>query len=538
MRASLGILLLAIGLTGCSTFRDATHANNTASKEITNAEAQYPKVINSTEAPYLMGAEVEAAPPPNPLLSETVTLVSAAPMSMAQIASRISSLTGVPVDVTGVVGSAANGGGLSSSQAARGGLPPPPAAMFAESAASASSSMPSIDLHYHGSLEGLIDIITSQTGLSARFEGGRLIFFRTETRTFIIPALAGNIATSSQIAANSGASTSSSGGSGGSSGSGGSGGSGGSNSSTGQTTITSTSTTDIWSGIEKTAKAVGSGADVIADPSTGTITVTGTPAQLDQVAAWVQSLSDTLSRQVAITIHIYSVKLNREQNYGYSPTLAFQNKANDLGLTATGAPVPTISSSMTPFSFGAQIIGGRFKGTDLVVQALATLGKVSQVFSQSRVTLNGQPASIQVATQTGYLASVQNTSTAQVGSTTSLTPGSVTTGFTGTVTPRVVGNKIYLGMNMVISSLQEIKTVSSGGEDAASIQVPTTNDTVVSQSAVLQSGSILMITGYNEADGNNTHNGVGSPYFPLLGGGADASVGRNMIAIVVTARTL
>lgn len=534
MRVSWGVLLLAIGLSGCATFRDAMHMNNSTSDDITNARAQYPKVIDTTQAPYLLGAEVQSVAPPNPVLSETVTLVSAEPMTMAQVAGRISSLTGIPVDVTGVLASTANGAPFSNNQNARGGLPPPPAAMFADSSASGGgASVPTINLHYHGSLGGLIDIITAQTGLSSRFDAGRLVFFKTETRTFLIPALAGNVATSSQITANSGASASNS--SSGSSSSSGSGSSNSDNNANGQTTITSTSTTDIWSGIAKTAKTVGNGAEVVVDPSTGTITVTGTPAQLDQVAAWVRSLSDALSRQVAITIHIYSVKLNKEQNYGYSPTLAFHNKANELGLKATGAPVPMIASGTAPFSFGAQIIGGRFKGTDLVVQALATLGKVSQVFSQSRVTLNGQPASIQVAEQTGYLASVQMTSTAQVGSTTSLIPGSVTTGFTGTVTPRVVGDKIYLGMNMVISSLKALSTVESGGE---SIQVPVTDDTVVSQSAVLQSGSMLMITGYNEADGSNTHNGVGSPYFPLLGGGADASVGRDMIAIVVTARTL
>ncbi|MEB8513401.1 PilN family type IVB pilus formation outer membrane protein, partial [Acidithiobacillus ferriphilus] len=166
---------------------------------------------------------------------------------------------------------------------------------------------------------------------------------------------------------------------------------------------------------------------------------------------------------------------------------------------------------------------------------LATLGHVSQVFSQSRVTLNGEPAAIQVAQQTGYLAESQINQAANVGSTTGLIPGTVTTGFTGTVTPRVVGSRILLGMNMTISSLVNLKTVSSGG---ASIQVPTTTDTVVNQSASLRSGSTLMITGYKEADGNTTNNGVGSPFFAFLGGGGDAQVKKTLIAIVVSARSL
>lgn len=521
MRRSWSALLLVAGLSGCSTFHTATNMRDKASSDIANAQMQYPQVVDVTQAPYLMGAEVQAVAPPNPIFSESVTLVSAQPMTINQVAEQITSITGLPVYVTGL-----DSGGAQTTQDMRGGLPPPPSAMLADS--STDSSPTTLSLHYHGTLRGLINIITAQTGLSSRMENGELIFFRTETRTFLIPALAENVTTSSQIAASSGAAASSGSSDSSSSGS-------NKDNSNGTTTITSTSTTDMWSGIEKTAKAVADGADIIADPSTGTITVTGTPAQIDQVAAWVQSLSNTLSKQVAITVHIYSVSLSDEQNYGFSPTLAFHNKANELGLTATGAPVPSISSNTSPFTFGADIIGGKFEGTKLVVQALASLGKVSQVFSQSRVTLNGQPASIQVAQQTGYLASVETTSTASVGSSTSLTPGSVTAGFTGTITPRIVGNKIYLGMNMVISSLLNLQNVSSGD---STIQVPTMDDTVVSQSAMLQSGSMLMITGYNSANSGNTHNGVGSPYFPLLGGGADASVGRDLIAIVITARIL
>lgn len=535
MRVLWGVLLLATSLSGCATFKQATHLNNTASSDIKQAQEQYPKVVNMTQAPYLMGEEVTAQPAPDPILSETVTLVSAEPLTIRDVAGRITDMTGMPVEITGLLpaGGEMAAASMSSAQSMRGGLPPPPSAMLAGESNSAAgggeSSLPTVTLHYHGTLGGLINSVTAQTGLSSKIQDGRLVFFQVETKTFLIPALEGSVSASNQITASSGAGNS--GGSGGSSGSSGS----SSSNSNGQTSITSTSNTDVWSGIAKTASTVGDGAKIVADPSTGTITVTGTPAQLEQVGAWVQSLSNTLSKQVAVTIHIYSIKLNSEQNYGFSPQVDFKNAAGKVGLSVAGAPAPVVSSSLSPFSFGAQILKGKFAGTDLAVQALATLGQVSQVFSQSRVTLNGQPAAIQVAEQTGYLASSEVTTTANVGSSASLTPGSVTTGFTGTVTPRVVGDQIYLGMNMVISSLEGLKTVSSGD---SSIQVPTTEDTVVSQSAVLKSGSVLMITGYNEADGNNTHNGVGSPYFPLFGGGADASTSHDLIAIVVTARTL
>ncbi|MDX5929471.1 secretin N-terminal domain-containing protein [Acidiphilium acidophilum] len=534
------ILLAATALSGCATFHQAADMNAKAKAEAEGASAYYPKVVKTTPAPFLMGPPVHIAPPPNPLLLENVTLVTAQPLSIRELAGRITDITGVPVRVTGL---SIPSSGLDAipalpAAASAGALPPPPAALF--SAASSDGEtvhVPSLALRYHGTLRGLLDTITARAGLSWRLKHGVITLFKIESRTFLIPALPTTTTTESKIVASAGA-TSSSGALGLSSGGGG--GSGG-NSSNGNTSITNKSTTDIWKGMEKTAEAVSGGAKVTADASSGTITVTGTPDQVSQVASWVSTLQQTLSKQVAITIHIYNVQLTNEQNYGFNPTLAFQNAAKSFGLSLAGAPAPAVASGTSTFSFGASILNtaqgsaGEFAGTQAAVQALATLGHVSQVFSQSRVTLNGEPAAIQVAQQTGYLAESQINQAANVGSTTGLIPGTVTTGFTGTVTPRVVGNRILLGMNMTISSLVNLKTVSSGG---ASIQVPTTTDTVVNQSASLRSGSTLMITGYKEADGNTTNNGVGTPFFTFLGGGGDAQVKKTLIAIVVSARSL
>lgn len=532
-------VLLASLLSGCSTFHQAAKINVNASAGLVSARKKYPSIVETSPASYLIGDAVRVAKKPNPVLYEIVTLVSTQPISIHEIAGRISDITDLPVQVTGLSLPSSNGG-LSSipTLPEKGGLPPPPAALL--SAASAQGSMvhvPLVSLRYHGTLRGLLDAVAARTGLSWRLENGRLTFFKIESRTFMIPALAGSTKTLNKIVASTGASSSSgalgmtSGGSGGST----------ANSSTGSTTITNASTIDVWKSLQKTAKAVSGGATVTADASSGTITVTGTPDQISQVADWIETLRATLSKQVAVTIHIYNVELNHEQNYGFNPTLAFKNAAKSFGLSLAGAPAPLIASGTSPFTFGASILNtatgaaGEFAGTQAAVQALATLGHVSQVFSQSRVTLNGQPAAIQVAQQTGYLAESEVSATANVGSTTGLIPGTVTTGFTGTITPRVVGNRILLGMNMEISSLVNLKTESSGG---ASIQVPTTTDTVVNQSAALRSGSTLMITGYKEADGSTTRNGVGSPYFSFLGGGGDATVKRTLIAIVISARTL
>jgi type IVB pilus formation R64 PilN family outer membrane protein len=413
-------------------------------------------------------------------------------------------------------------------------LPPPPAALLASLGGGTSGSYapPQIALRYSGPLSGLLDTVTSKAGLSWRFSDGAITLYRFETKTFDIPALAWKTDGENQIAANVGAASSQSA-SGGSA--------GGGTTSVGATTITTSSTADVWSDLIDTAKAIASGAQVTASRSTGTITVTGTPDQVKQVSDWVQSIVPVLSRQVALTIQVYAVHIDKEQNYGFTPTIQFENEAKTLGATLTGAPAPTVTGATQPMSFGASILStatgalGQWSGSQVAVQALATIGNVDQIFSRDLVTLNGQEAPIQVAQQIGYLQSSSTTATTNAGTTSTLTPGTITAGFTGSITPRVVGGKIFLGMNITISSLDSLQTITSGG---SSIQLPTTDDSVIQQSAELQSGSTLMITGFQQDQGKVTHNGVGSPYLPIFGGGADATINKVLIAIVVTARTL
>ncbi len=533
-------------MSGCATFHQAHEMRTRAEQQITQAQLPAsPPVVQTVDTPYLLGSMVKVTAPVPAILRQPVTLVTASPMTLGQIAAKISSMTGIPVDAEESERGGAGGAAVSSASSFSGGaLPPPPPALLGQLAQTASAPL---SLHYTGPLSGLLDAVAAKEGVWWHFRDGRIVFFRTETKTFSVPALAWNTQAMGSIIASAGANAN-----GGSSGSGAmpamstaaTGGSAGANSntSTGSTSIVNSSSVNVWSGLQKIAQTVaGPGAQVIADAATGSITVTGTPPQVRHMQEWVQGLARQLSRQVAITVHVYDVQVTNEQNYGFNPSVAFNSLGKKYGFTVQGAPMPTPVSGQTPFSLGASILSsatgalGQWSGTQAAVQALATLGNVSQVFEQSAVTLNGQPAPIQVAQQVGYLASSSSTQTANVGTTNGLTPGTVTTGFTAMFLPRVVDGKILLGMNMTISSLLSIQTVSSGG---ASIQVPSVSSSTFQQSVSLKPGQTLLLTGFKQNNGQTTHNGVGSPYMPMLGGGADANTKNQMIAIVITARIL
>jgi type IVB pilus formation R64 PilN family outer membrane protein len=393
-----------------------------------------------------------------------------------------------------------------------------------------------------------LNMVTAKNGVWWKYEDGVVRIFRTA-----VPALAWSTKSSGSIVASAGADANGSSGGGGLGGGIGGGIGGGAssgsstggqngNTSTGTTSITNTSDVNVWKGLQKIAQTVaGSGAQVEADAAAGTITVTGTPPQVRHVREWIHGLSRQLERQVAITVHVYNVTVNNEQNYGLNLTEAFQSLGKQYGVSLQGVAPPTPTGGTQPLSFGANILSsatgalGQWRGSSVAVQALATLGRVSQVFSRSAITLNGQPAPIQVAQQTGYLAESSTTQTANVGSTNGLIPGTVTTGFTAMFLPRVIDGHILLGMNMTISNLVGIQTISSGD---SSIQVPTVDSSTFQQSVKLKPGQTLLLTGYSQKGGSTTRDGTGSPYFPLLGGGGDATTSNQIIAIVITARIL
>lgn len=547
VRTAAGAPLVVGLLSGCATF----HQAHLRQEQAERAMARYqppkpPPVVQTVNTPYLMGTAVDVRHAVPAILKRSITLVSANPLTIREIGARIGQITGIPVRID-VPEGAANRGAV---------LPPLPSMSGGVSLSSRSSyATRGIPLDWHGDVAGLLNYATAKDGLWWKYQDGSVRIFRTETKTFSIPALAWATQSSGSIVASAGANTNGSSGSsgiggagvmptGGSMGTSGTSGSGNNgNTSTGTTSIVNTSKIDVWSGLQKIAQTVaGAGAQVEADGATGTVTVTGTPPQIRHVREWVHGLSRQLERQVAITVHVYNVTVNNEQNYGLNLTGAFQSLGKQYGVTLNGVAPPAVSSgSPQPMSLGADILSsatgalGQWQGSSVAVQALATLGNVTQVFSRSAISLNGQPAPIQVAQQTGYLMESSSTQTVNVGATSGLVPGTVTTGFTAIFLPRIIAGKILLGMNMTISNLVGIQTISSGG---SSIQVPTVDSSTFQQSVKLAPGQTLLLTGFSQKGGSTTHNGVGSPYLPLLGGGANASTSKQMIAIVITARIL
>jgi type IVB pilus formation R64 PilN family outer membrane protein len=388
-----------------------------------------------------------------------------------------------------------------------------------------------MSLNYEGTLNGLLDQLAQKTGVWWKFADGKAVFFRSESKTFYLPTIARSFKGSSTITTTS-ASVS------GSSGSGGANVSGGANSSSGAES-TSRYDVDLWKDIETTAKVVGKGAEVAINAAAGSITVTGSPAEVRHMETWVKTLSDQLSQQVQIDVNIYTVEVNSEENYSWNPSVIFKSAGN-LGFNVTGIQTPAVIGGATPFNIGASVINSsNYAGSTAAMNALSSIGKVTEKLHQQAIAMNGQPTPVQLARQQSYLASSNSTTSANVGTTTSLTPGTFTVGFTAMFVPRIINGKIVLAMTMTNSTLVALKTVTSGsGASQASIQTPDIDTSTFQNTVTLTPGDALLLTSLTKENGSNQNTGIFSPFFYLLGGGFDSTAGKQIMAIVVTAKVL
>ncbi|MFC4519590.1 MULTISPECIES: type II secretion system protein GspD [Cupriavidus] len=535
-------------LSGCGVM-ETRNLQNAIGSEAHAAYADAPRsrpVFRVHEGAWLMGEKIRASKPQPDIYNKHVVFRGTLG-SLTEAASWIAQSVGVraTVDASAVASAASAVSGTAPVQPGAAARPTGPIPMggtprvdlatslAGTSASGAGMAMPvPMTLRYEGSFKGFLDAVEAHFGVWSRYNDGTVSFFRTETRTFMLPSLADSSSMNGSI-------TTSDSSSGGTAGAGGNG-SGGSGAGRSGQSMTMSTEMKPWETLQATAKAVaGASAEVVVDKNLGTLTVTGDPVQCDRIEQFVKSLVAMYGKQVAIDVQVYEVRVTREDNFGLNLSLAYQSSSGKPDVSFSSVSSPTISGSATPMNLGATIMSGPFAGSKAVVQALSTLGNVSQVVSRSGVTQNGKVLALQTATLQDYVAQSQTTLAANVGSTSSIQTGTVTYGFTSNFLPKVVDGRILMNFDMTLSDLLPLQRFNSGGEtNQTSVQLRTMPTNRFTQSITLKPGESLVLTGLRNQKASSTNNGVGEPWMAALGGGVGALRGDTVIAIMISARLL
>ena len=373
-----------------------------------------------------------------------------------------------------------------------------------------------LSISYAGPLRGLLDTVAIASGYGWEFdtELNCIVFSRLSVRTFTILGSPGKREYKEQITNKSRESTRSSIG-------------GSSVNATVATTDTSSQTSqsnstdyrfDIWADTEKAIQSLLSPeGSVVGNQAAGTVTVRDRADNLRQVASYIADVNKRLSRQVALTVHVWALEITDENEAGIDLQMLFANEQVSVvagSLTALGSPS----------SAAATILDGKLKNSTGVLKALKQWGNATQVTTGGGLILSNQPVPIQAIKRIAYLAGTSASQT-DYGQTTEITPGEVTTGFAMTIMPHILdGRRVLLQYSINLTSLDELKEFSTSD---LTVQLPKTSTRAFSQRSTMQLGQTLVLAGFQD-QAQRLANSIG-----LLNFGRGASYAKTLLVITI-----
>ncbi len=555
MRRALLASLSLIALAACSESRETANAgfsNSMAQSErnlgVRRGMEAYRGPINvrTQNGVWLGEAGVRnnngTSLPPELETRSGVTINIDRPLSLDQVASRLSEITKIRHSVEGVAAWQGNSSGAAAPAADAGlgiaGLPGP---AFDSSLGSVTASFgglrpQGITLKYNGTLTGLLNQVANHFEVDWEYRDGAVRFLGLQTKQFTLQAMNTEVETNTQIQSANSGTTGSSGGSGG----GGGGGGGGTQNTTQGTT--SKVSVNYWASVEATIKSMlPEGTAMALNANAGTITITARPSILRQVENYVRAENRRLARQVAVEVKVLSIEANDNDNYNANLSVLFRDVASGLNLAFNGPGAAATGLTNSALVSAGIVSGTRqgqtlnsFAGSQAFVQALSARTNASLVTSTSTTALNNQVAPISVLNTRGYLA--RRTQTQVEGSsspTVSLEPGTLNTGFSMSVLPRIFSNGEIM-MNYNISIAEQVGDFQQVGTADNFIQVPNVNSRALNQSVRIRSGDTLVLGGFERVRTASTDSGAGKPTFRLFGGGMQATNTREMLVILIT----
>lgn len=458
-----------------------------------------------------------------------ITFIRPGEVTLAEISAFITRTCKIPVVITpDALAAMASGPGSGRTEKIQGVIPAPDASgmvplnmlggggSIPRDAGSHRSTLRGV--HWQGSLSGFLDNETTRLGLSWRYEQGRISIFYIDTRTFPVTYMDSKTVFNAKVV--SGTTTSS-----GTSGSSNGGLSGDVN--TSQTTTTEMGSS-LYEDLKNTVSAMltpGTGRLFLA---AGMMTVTDTPRVLDTIGRFISNRNDEMNRQVVLNVRVLSVEKRKQDMAGIDWDAVFTSGSVGGTLASGFAGVP--SSAMTG---GLSILDGKFANSKAFIHALSEQANVSLVTQQASTTTNMSAVPVQVGTQEDYASQVTNDAAANVGTSTSITKSTMTTGFNMTMLPYIMpgSSQIELQFSINMSDEPTRRTFTSG---ESSVELMKTKLKTFNQKAILKSGQTLVLSGFQQVNNAGTKQGVGSPSFFGLGGGASGQNNDNMLVILIT----
>lgn len=433
-----------------------------------------------------------------------VTILLNEPVSLQVLANDIYSITGIPVKIDGQV--------------------------------SSDKLKKLVNVAYTGKLSGLLSQVATDLDLLWYYDKSSIVFYETETKTFTLYALGTEVAYQTSVSTDN------------------------------SNEVSLESTLKEWDEVESAIESIigkADNADFTVSRSLGTITVTASPSILARVGEYIERQNKRLSQLITIDVKVLQVTISNDSAFGLNLAAAINstsglnivaNPKNNLASTeASSMNIAVLSNTVSALTGAThmegnsvvegaytndQIMNGSLSGaagSNALIEALAKQGKVSLVTNVGVTTRSNRVAPVSNTRTTGYIKRFESRNFTTVESST-VDQDDLETGFTMQLLPNVLENgKILLLFRM---SVRELLRMSSQTIGEVTLQLPEVEERSFMQEVIMESGQMLVVSGFEKQTNEDTRYGLGDPDFMALSGSRETSATREVLVVILTPQVL
>lgn len=433
-----------------------------------------------------------------------VTILLNEPVSLQVLANDINSITGIPVKIDSQVNS--------------------------------EKLKKTMNIAYTGKLSGLLSQIATDLDLLWYYDKNSIVFYETETKTFTLYALGTDVSYQSSVQTDDG------------------------------NQVSLESTLKEWEEVENAIGSIIGRADNVdytVSRSLGTITVTAPPSILARVGEYVARQNKRLSQLVTIDVKVLQVSISNDSAFGLNLAAAINstsglnivaNPKNNLATTeASSMNIAVLSNTVsaltgaTHLENGVEVAGAYTAdkirdgslsgaaGSNALIESLAKQGKVSLVTNVGVTTRNNRVAPVNNTRTTGYIKRFESRNFTTVESST-VDQDDLETGFSMQLLPNILENgRILLLFKMSVRELLKMSTQTIG---EVTLQLPEVEERSFMQEVIMESGQMLVVSGFEKQTNNDTRYGLGDPDFMALSGSRETSAQRDVLVVILTPQVL
>lgn len=309
--------------------------------------------------------------------------------------------------------------------------------------------------------------------------------------------------------------------------------------------IESSATLAIWDEMKTAIDGiVGSVGRATYSPTTGTVTVTGTPSVVARAEQYLREQNRMRLRRVAVAIKVLSVTTSDENSLGFNLTgileRAIGNRPFSFNAVGDGLTAGILRAMPMVDPVTGQVVqtGGVTQGTDMataIIEASEDIQRVSLSNSGAIVTLSDVPAPLQIGRTIAYLKRVSSSSSGDGDGNVSLEPGEVNVGLTMNVLPRVIQRDRVL-LRLAIGITDAPTPFREFGAGNLRLELPEIATTGFLQNAVLAEGETLVLAGFEKNQNSVRDQGV--PGGMWTGGTRNTIKNREATVLLITSEVL